>query len=349
MFAALASVYAALLGSGHRRASGCSPRGIVHSAAAVAVSGLAGVFCSVMIYASTRRPFWNPARHGTQVPLDRPGPRHAASLLLTRARPPASGSLTVADVDGRHTAACSVYALIAASRQCKLLSEAAIFAWLRSSTFTPLQADGDADDRRSVAQSTLQRFAAGHRRRHCVCRRCCWQAAYLHAIAHLTAARSIAVVSTALRLTLAGELLERYLFFAAVVAPRCREHRAMSMHRLDKDRSIARGTTCSISTTGPLTRDLLRNPGGFGLGQVPAGKAPDATTAMICGFCSTGCGLNIHLQERRGDRPDADDRLSRQSRHGLSQGLGSADASSKAADRATTPLLRDDSGQHATR
>ncbi len=46
---------------------------------------------------------------------------------------------------------------------------------------------------------------------------------------------------------------------------------------------------------GPLTQQLVLQPGKFGLGQVPAGLQPDATTQMICGFCSTGCSLNIHL------------------------------------------------------
>ncbi|WP_339911696.1 nitrate reductase [Symmachiella dynata] len=49
--------------------------------------------------------------------------------------------------------------------------------------------------------------------------------------------------------------------------------------------------------TGPLTRELLLKPGEFGLGKVPARQLPDATTNMVCGYCSTGCGLNVHLQE----------------------------------------------------
>src|SRR6187200_3594002 len=49
-------------------------------------------------------------------------------------------------------------------------------------------------------------------------------------------------------------------------------------------------------TDGPLTRQLVRTPGGFGLGQVPARLKPDATTTAVCGFCSTGCGLEIHLK-----------------------------------------------------
>jgi len=48
---------------------------------------------------------------------------------------------------------------------------------------------------------------------------------------------------------------------------------------------------------GNLTRELLREPGRFGLGQVPAGAMPDATTGMVCGYCSTGCSLNVHLRD----------------------------------------------------
>jgi predicted molibdopterin-dependent oxidoreductase YjgC len=48
---------------------------------------------------------------------------------------------------------------------------------------------------------------------------------------------------------------------------------------------------------GPLTAELVRRPGEFGLGQIPSKTAPDATTTMVCGFCSTGCGLKIHLRD----------------------------------------------------
>ncbi len=48
---------------------------------------------------------------------------------------------------------------------------------------------------------------------------------------------------------------------------------------------------------GRLTRELLLQPGGFGLGQVPVRQAPDATTTMTCGYCSTGCGMNVHLKD----------------------------------------------------
>ena len=48
---------------------------------------------------------------------------------------------------------------------------------------------------------------------------------------------------------------------------------------------------------GELTRELLLSPGRFGLGQLPANRLPTATTSMVCGYCSTGCGLNIHLRD----------------------------------------------------
>ncbi|HEX9682506.1 MAG TPA: molybdopterin-dependent oxidoreductase [Acidimicrobiales bacterium] len=48
---------------------------------------------------------------------------------------------------------------------------------------------------------------------------------------------------------------------------------------------------------GPLTDELVRTPGRFGLGQVPTRLAPDATTSMVCGFCSTGCSLDVHLRD----------------------------------------------------
>jgi anaerobic selenocysteine-containing dehydrogenase len=48
---------------------------------------------------------------------------------------------------------------------------------------------------------------------------------------------------------------------------------------------------------GQLTRELLLAPGKFGLGQIPAKLAPDATTTMVCGYCSTGCGLQVHLKD----------------------------------------------------
>ena len=46
---------------------------------------------------------------------------------------------------------------------------------------------------------------------------------------------------------------------------------------------------------GPMTTELVQRPGDFGLGRVPVRLAPVATTTAVCGFCSTGCGLKVHL------------------------------------------------------
>jgi len=96
--------------------------------------------------------------------------------------------------------------------------------------------------------------------------------------------------------------------------------------------------------TGPLTENLVRSPGGFGLGQVPAAQAPDATTAMTCGFCSTGCSLTIHLKQGEAIG------LSPNTEYPVNLGMAcpkgwEALTVLKAADRATEPLLRDATGR----
>ncbi len=95
---------------------------------------------------------------------------------------------------------------------------------------------------------------------------------------------------------------------------------------------------------GPLTQDLLRNPGGFGLGQVPAKQTPDATTKMVCGFCSTGCGLTIHLKE--GEAVNLSPTTENPVNLGMACPKGwEALRVLAAPDRATTPLLRDARGK----
>ncbi|HLJ10815.1 MAG TPA: molybdopterin-dependent oxidoreductase, partial [Planctomycetaceae bacterium] len=95
---------------------------------------------------------------------------------------------------------------------------------------------------------------------------------------------------------------------------------------------------------GPLTRELALAPGGFGLGQVPERLRPDGTTTMACGYCSIGCGLNIHLQEGRAVG------LTPASLYPVNLGMAcpkgwEALAVLKANDRATAPLLRTEAGR----
>ena len=96
--------------------------------------------------------------------------------------------------------------------------------------------------------------------------------------------------------------------------------------------------------TGPLSSDLTLHPGDFGLGKVPAKFKPDATTTMVCGFCSTGCGLNIHLKDGRAVN------LTPATDHPVNLGMAcpkgwEALTPLAAPDRATTPLLRSSNGE----
>jgi assimilatory nitrate reductase catalytic subunit len=94
---------------------------------------------------------------------------------------------------------------------------------------------------------------------------------------------------------------------------------------------------------GALTQDLARAPAGFGIGQVPTRLAPDAVTSMVCGFCSTGCSLDIHMRDGRAVNltPTFD--------YSVNAGMAcpkgwEALAPLSAGDRATTPLLRSAGG-----
>ena len=94
---------------------------------------------------------------------------------------------------------------------------------------------------------------------------------------------------------------------------------------------------------GHLTRDLVRTPGGFGLGQVPARHKPDATADLVCGYCSTGCRLTVHLKD------GAPVNLTPSTGWPVNRGTAcpkgwEALTVLDAPDRATTPLLRDGGG-----
>jgi anaerobic selenocysteine-containing dehydrogenase len=95
---------------------------------------------------------------------------------------------------------------------------------------------------------------------------------------------------------------------------------------------------------GTLTQNLLREPGQFGLGQVPRRLKPDRTTTMTCGFCSTGCGLSIHLKDGEAIN------LSPATDYPVNLGMAcpkgwEALTPLAAKDRATTPLYRKRRGE----
>ena len=95
---------------------------------------------------------------------------------------------------------------------------------------------------------------------------------------------------------------------------------------------------------GRLTRELVLEPATHGLGLTPARLKPDATTSMICGYCSTGCSLNVHLKDGQAVN------LSPTTNYPVNLGMAcpkgwEALTVLDAPDRATTPMLRNASGK----
>jgi len=98
-------------------------------------------------------------------------------------------------------------------------------------------------------------------------------------------------------------------------------------------------TRLLVRRDGPLTRELVLEPAQFGLGRLPAGINPDQTTSMVCGFCSTGCSLNV--LQKQGEA------VALVPNRNYAVNLGAACpkgwealAPLQAPNRATTPLIR---------
>ena len=102
-----------------------------------------------------------------------------------------------------------------------------------------------------------------------------------------------------------------------------------------------------VQKNGPLTDQLLLKPKNLGLGALPIAMIPDSTTNMVCGYCSTGCGLKIHIKDGQAINltPTADYPVNL----GMACPKGwEALRVLQSDDRATTPLVRnrDDGSVH---
>jgi anaerobic selenocysteine-containing dehydrogenase len=94
---------------------------------------------------------------------------------------------------------------------------------------------------------------------------------------------------------------------------------------------------------GALTSELARSQAS-GLGQLPTRLLPDATARLICGFCSTGCGLDVHVKD--GEAVNLSPSRSYPVNRGSACPKGwEALAPLRAADRAVSPLRRDGRGR----
>ncbi len=95
---------------------------------------------------------------------------------------------------------------------------------------------------------------------------------------------------------------------------------------------------------GKLTHEMVLSPGRFGLGKTPDRLQPDATTSMVCGYCSTGCSLKIHLKDGKAINLTPDPEYPVNLGMACPKGW-EALTPLKSKDRATTPLLRDKQGR----
>jgi formate dehydrogenase iron-sulfur subunit len=175
----------------------------------VGITGATGVFCSALIYAGTRRPFWHwtltlPKFFLTGAIVGTP-----AALLIAMAAAALTGGDARQVFQRIGPPACQITLAAAAA---KLLLEASIFTFLGSRLFTPMKRTasllvGD------LGLVTFQRFFTGV------------VGGIGFPLLLLSSAGSdglfFALVTAAAVVTsTAGELLERYLFFTAVVAPK---------------------------------------------------------------------------------------------------------------------------------
>lgn len=182
----------------------------------VAVSGLAGVFCSVMIYAFTRREFWSFGQSSIRFGLTMCLLGVAAvwlSLLLVSTFGDIDQSASVSGIIETYgRTICQSLMLIAGL---KLLFEVNLLRPLMSRQTTPMKRSALLMTG-SLASITIARFACG------VLGGLVMPALLLRVTSETQQdpVFLVIVASMLFLACLAGELLERYLFFAAVASPR---------------------------------------------------------------------------------------------------------------------------------
>ena len=182
----------------------------------VAISGLAGVFCSIMIYAFTRREFWSFTQSSVRFGFTMCSLGVAAVWL----------TLLLISIFGSSEASASVSGIIAAygpnicqslmlMMGLKLLFEANLLRPLLSRQTTPMKRSALLMTG-SLASFTIARFACG------VLGGLAMPALLLKATSESPQDPVFLIIVTSMLFVacLAGELLERYLFFAAVASPR---------------------------------------------------------------------------------------------------------------------------------
>jgi formate dehydrogenase iron-sulfur subunit len=208
-FAAFAVVYAGLVGWASLSWAQITTLQRI-AGGMVVLCGLSGVFCSAMIYVSTRRVYWSAGYTGPK-------------FFLTCVVLGAAVVLLMHSIDGAWISRGPALSMpdrflcigLTITSGAKLLAEASIFAWLGAKTFTPLR-----------RTATLMTGVLGR----ITCIRFCTgilggvvAPLVLLLIASgkpLSSPMFVLAAAMIVALNLVGEFLERYLFFSAVVAPK---------------------------------------------------------------------------------------------------------------------------------
>lgn len=170
------------------------PRAARALAAAVAIAGAAGVVCSVMVYHVVHRPFWRASSGGVKFA--------GTAVVLGLAA-------ALVSVPSQAGSAAALLAAVAA----KLGFEAALLRHLNDPRLTPLRRSAQLI-RGALRRTAALRLGLG------VLGGLVLPLVLLGAGTMLGPAGRFAVASAALLALVAGELAERYLFFAAVVRPK---------------------------------------------------------------------------------------------------------------------------------
>lgn len=218
-FAGAASLYAAVLAAAHFRGDGWSDTPLIATltqglAWSVAATGVAGVFCSIMIYVFTQRECWSFTRVGVRFTLTAALLGVAAAWLSVLLATMGSPSAELTEMVRRlGPVLCRALIVITAG---KLAWEASIFRHLLLGRITPLKRSALLLTH-ELSSVTLARFALG------LLGGVLMPLFLLNNLPSLSSASLVQFTATTALLfgaCLAGELLERRLFFTACATPR---------------------------------------------------------------------------------------------------------------------------------
>ncbi|VAW19300.1 Assimilatory nitrate reductase large subunit, partial [hydrothermal vent metagenome] len=98
-----------------------------------------------------------------------------------------------------------------------------------------------------------------------------------------------------------------------------------------------------MAVDGDLTQELALGQSDIGLGQLPKRLMPDQKASLICGYCSTGCSLDVHLKDGKAINLTPTKNYSVNNGEACPKGW-EALVPLAAKDRATMPYLRNSRG-----